>query len=416
MEVVWQVHLGQYFVDIKPNISNTSAQNLQRYRSQWSRKGLVPSLNEALTTLPKPQKIHFEFESFDRLFTSRLGGSVAQFYFQDLKDELFLHQPSSFKLNRRETLGSPDLTLSWSAALENPEKALKHLSEKSAKRVVVLGPIVSEKEKSFLESLREKYQVFVSPSEEINDKRSTLLMACLQGGLLELEESLLPIKTAHPEISFYFKRGSEYLEKPDHTLSHWNSVFCREETIPVLYFGFETWGVISPHEISREIETPWGPVVVLKNNLREFSLQPSQEWKGFDLFETLNSEELGYDPGPMCMGRGLKPQIVDFYLSQNLGTELDLPEVQAAGRAKFKNFIEAMSRQLSQLSSLNMSSDFTLTAERVTAQLTQELAFEAVGFMKAFSTYKVAGPLSPYIMKTLEPVLKSLNLKRELEQ
>lgn len=394
MKSIWQVQLGQYFIDISALDQKNSP---LRYRSQWSRKGLTASLNEALHTLPIPNEIQISFESFDRLFVSRLGGSVAQFYPQMLKDEVFLSQPHNFFSDRRETLGARDLSFSWTQSVQEPEQTLKLLSEKAVKRVVVLAPIVNEKDKVLLNLLSEKYQVFVSPTDQLNDKRSTLLKACLQGGLDEIEESIQAFKTTQPELKVQFLSRNESNEKTLDALSHWNSAFLKTNDQPEIYFGLETWGIKNPEIDSSTLPSPWGPFNLdNKNYLKKFSIQPSQEWKGCDPVEIKLGEELGYDPGPMMFGRGLKPLAIDFFVENKLESSNNLPEVQESGRLRFNNFIDAISRQLK---------DQKISISEISQRMICQISIEIVEALKGKKEATVRGPLAPYILPALKKQL-----------
>lgn len=81
----------------------------------------------------------------------------------------------------------------------------------------------------------------------------------------------------------------------------------------LLYLGLEDFILIKPQKYEKIYQSSFGPVGIHHVQQERLSLQPTQvispdEWKLFHYID----EELGFEPGPMVLGKSLTPCLLDL--------------------------------------------------------------------------------------------------------
>lgn len=167
----------------------------------------------------------------------------------------------------------------------------------------------------------------------------------------------------------------------------------------VLYFGIEEFLLFDLKEAQQRVwDSPVGPVAVNHPPVRPLNLQPTSmvepsPWGN----ASFDHQIAGYEPGPMSMGRGVKPLFLDLLY---IHTQQDWP-VELANRfnshtnSRIKETLSAMSRS---------SSGGGLEAEEIVEGLLR-LAFEQI-INEVLPSEKVTGVCGP-----LAPVMQSLFAK-----
>lgn len=115
----------------------------------------------------------------------------------------------------------------------------------------------------------------------------------------------------------------------------------------VLHLGLEDFVLISPQKWNDTWQSPWGAVENKTVAIKSLSIQPTLglELNAFKHFDFSQQTE-GWEPGPMSLGRGQKPTMIDLW-SENpkfAKTEGLQDRQVAAGVQKFKNSLFTLSK------------------------------------------------------------------------
>lgn len=107
---------------------------------------------------------------------------------------------------------------------------------------------------------------------------------------------------------------------------YFNSLFGRDVSLKhanqsydnILYFGLEDFSWINSLKTLNEFETEFGPVSIEFPDIQKMNIQPTQlispsKWNIAEFVD----EELHYEPGPMLLGRSLKPCFLDLLFFTN---------------------------------------------------------------------------------------------------
>jgi hypothetical protein len=107
--------------------------------------------------------------------------------------------------------------------------------------------------------------------------------------------------------------------------------------------------------------SPWGLLSGHVPNLQKLRLQPTCELIVDQYDElTFSTETIGFEPGPMVLGRAFRPSLFDVLQVQKIGEDF-VSFTQSSGVAKFRDTLKAMLRNAPKYNSLS--------AEEIAAEL-----------------------------------------------
>ncbi len=145
-----------------------------------------------------------------------------------------------------------------------------------------------------------------------------------------------------PLLAFCQERGVKIVDADHDSLEGSFSIFDRirkryknSGQDYLLWADFRSFTLLDLKTDQRVTETLWGPIAAATPRQRQMTLRPTslienQALSGNrDIFF-----DIGFDPGPMCFGRGIKPTFIDTLFALNY---LDVP-------AGFKDFINLASQ------------------------------------------------------------------------
>lgn len=138
----------------------------------------------------------------------------------------------------------------------------------------------------------------------------------------------------------------------------------------VLHLGLEGFFLVWPGEAVTERVSPWGLVPSSGSRIEKLPFQPTcllglDEWS-----EVAYEREVGYEPGPMSLGRGVRPTLFDVWACQGRLSCPDLdPLIKAEIFPRFRESFAALARH--SISFSELSQDVSL--ELFEAQIRQEV-------------------------------------------
>ena len=219
-------------------------------------------------------------------------------------------------------------------------------------------------------------QEFINPNLKLN--------IALDQGRSQHWSSILPLDTIFAQeylISNYFKRN---IPPKSNSLG--------------LYLGITNFQVFQVFQEGHQIwKSEYGPIAIRQPFYQDLFIQPTATiQEGFWRYPFVSSETPGYEPGPMCFGKSVKPTFLD---SLYLGGLLDN--------------IPGLSEQLVNKSRKRiLDTFFTYSKDSLSSEHILHLGIQ--GIVAELNKYPnnivyVAGPLASVIL----PLLKSVNSQKQ---
>jgi hypothetical protein len=176
----------------------------------------------------------------------------------------------------------------------------------------------------------------------------------------------------------------------------------------LLYLGVEDFWLLDGRWPERQHwRADYGPVALKHPAHVRVDLQATQlVEKSFWGVASLSHIEGGFEPGPMCLGKGLMPQYLDIlWMLGRIGEIKGLSDRWSEkSRPRIEEALTALARESGQ-TSRTAPRDLAIALENEGARrLASQLPLGA-------TELTVCGPLSPAIKPSLEPVLKNLGVK-----
>lgn len=422
------ISIGPSFVEISL-IESTQKINSQRF--YLPQEPLAQALKKFFSNLDiKPQKFFIASRYLEKIFDTKLGGSVAQVVTHGFENWPLLRQPvksSYFKAQpfRQEALASQELIFGLNERIDNKGQVLKSLETEDlefiasklklmeVKRVCVnllfaaANPVHQNQARDYFKA--QGFEVFCADrpqksNDEIPAWRQNILNACLAGTFSELKEEIeKAIDTAGFDKSqIYFADGNGDYFKDDFnkltsSLFAWaeslNRYFKKENTL--LYLGLESWYLLRPDRKFPHWESPWGMLETSSPWILKLKTQPTLEIEN-DFFGGIGfgKKELGFEPGPMSFGRSLKPSAFDV-LAESFS--LNLPQISVGGQTKMKDYLATLVKNRSAVSGLSAKDLMNQLLNQLVSKLMMEITFEAMD-----SEIVLAG----YFAEYLQPILQ----------
>jgi hypothetical protein len=377
MAIQLSVSLGSSFAEFALLESERPRRSLAFQRCYLPSEPLVTNLRQFLAknSQYKPAKALVSSRRLEKILDTRLGGSVAQIVTKGFENWPLLRQPIAnphFDIfpSRGEPLASQDLIFGVKERMGSEGQViqgldLEQLQEVSAQlkllnvqRVCVNFLFANKNQEHWKQACdffqQQGFLVFSSPTignDEMLTWRKNLLNASLYGTFQESKESVeLGCEGTIEKKQIFFLTGTDLVSD-----TNWQNLsgtlfgltkaladFYRANAQPVLYLGFEKWFWINPQKTEIAWDSPWGLLAEKRPNSVPMRIQPTQAVVLNELGDIILSEtELGYEPGPMVMGRAHKPTVMDLLVQQ---TKLEQPWVSQNGLQKYLETMKAMLR------------------------------------------------------------------------
>ncbi|MBO9668562.1 MAG: hydantoin utilization protein, partial [Bdellovibrio sp.] len=236
--------------------------------------------------------------------------------------------------------------------------------------------------------------------DEITRWRRNALNATISGLFSEIKKDILEgLQEAldAKEIFFLNSEGHTFQDEAQQRVS---SLFASYSALglqyqdagcDVLHLGLEDFVLISPKSWTDTWQSPWGIVENRQLKMTFLNVQPTlglalNDFKHFDF----NNNCEGWEPGPMSLGRGQKPTLIDLWAENPKLEKVEgLQDRQiAAGVQKFKNALLVMLK-----ASSNRDKETPALIKDMQSLALQKVVMESL-LMRAQKKVKVTGALA----------------------
>lgn len=342
------------------------------------KSGLQKFLQEA--GVEKIAKAYVASRFVEKILAYRLGGSVATVTTKGFENWAGMRQPQNSKVG---PLSSTDLFFSIeerSNAQGTLEKEISEtemtelvtkLREKQAKRVCIhfLNASKNPHNQNKLAEIltREGFEVFTPVADAVNNDevsqwRKNVLNASLSGTFEEVQEELNEgLKNFLPEgtRAVFFGANCQLFDKENHERlsSVWGAPAAwsralkkkQKDAFDILYLGLEQFSLINPAKEMQKWNSPWGMIHAPHTQSHLLSLQPTTSIEIGPWGEmTFSRTALGFEPGPMFMGRGQVPTFLDLWEDKTTTLKGVAERRSPQGLQKFKNQMMALNKASTQ--------------------------------------------------------------------
>jgi N-methylhydantoinase A len=394
--------------------------------------------------IEKIERIQVSSRFLDRILQSKLGGTVAQVITKGFENWSVVRQPAlthffNLQSDRQDPLASQDLIFGVPERVSASGQVLKSIdmtdlepiAEKlkmmNIQRVVINflhSSKNSENQNKAIQFFKSKgFQVFSLPrtakefDDEIPHWKENLLNACLFGSFQEHREEIQKGFGCKPEqIYFWTHKGQFFQNDPNHIFSSlygWTHLLtrtCESSKSQVLWLDLENWFVISPQKTESQIATAWGPVNWDGPQFYKLRIQPTQTLEPhFSGGLAASATEVGFEPGPMILGRGLRPTVFDALYVE---ADLQYPLSTAQGLEKWKSTMKTYLRGSEELKNLAPEKFVKKWVQGLCHQISDDLKlhcgekhFEVTGYFAEFF-YPHLKKADPHLSFRLDPLSK----------
>jgi N-methylhydantoinase A len=408
--------LGPSFAELCVTSTRGSSSFFFRKRAYLPKENLATcfqKLRDFMSSQPdgKIEKLVVSCRYLEKIFETKLGGSVAQVVTAGFENWPALRQPinpqyfSSHPL-RVEPLASQEHIFGIPERIDANGNVLKALTTSALEPIsaklklmeikkVCVNLLFAGKNDShetlvkdyFVEQGFEVYCTSRDSSsrDEVSAWRGHILNACLSGTFTEILGEIQKATSGllNPENIFFLDSLGELHQKPLNHLSSvlfgWTSQLPKDTKEPwVLNLGLETWS-LSSLDSKKSWQSPWGAVEVPHRRTVSLKVQPTQEIES-DLWGELSisARPATYEPGPMSWGRARKPLVVDVLFSQcpELTKEFE-SLIIPAGVQRYIDTLKILQRN-SSLASLEISQLEKSLIERILLGIEMEIPVSSV--------------------------------------
>jgi hypothetical protein len=380
----------------------------------------------------KPQSITICSSLLEKILDTKLGGTVAQIVTHGFENWPLLRQRLQNKYfelqpQRTEPLASQDLIFGINERINSKGEVLQEpsideleiiaakLKAQNVERICVnlLFADINSKHQGIVTEFFESkgFEVFSCRSTPSNDEilawRKNLLNASLSGTFKDVREEILEGCEGVFEASqlqFFDGDSSFFCEDKDRIAS---SLFGPAQSLSnfyqdatqVLNLGLERWYLLKPRIKKTHWLSPWGPLAGQVPELQNLILQPtSLVFLDESDQLTFSSETVGFEPGPMSMGKAFKPTLFDI-----LQIPLVLEDMSALvlpnGVTKFRDTLSAMLKN----SKNTLAGNLDEVARELTHFITDQIGLQV---MMEREDPKSAVVCTGLLARTLFPLLK----------
>jgi hypothetical protein len=185
-----------------------------------------------------------------------------------------------------------------------------------------------------------------------------------------------------------------------YSFAHYRSVGKTHPDCIILLCGLEEWVLIDSSEQTPITNLQFAEVAVETLRHQRCTMQPTCQispstWGTPEI----HLNEVGYEPGPILMGKGLKPSILDLICQEPDAIEITGLQLSPHSRSKQRWSESLMSFTSSRqgYGSISISD----TEQDLRQQLTDSLWSDILEFNSAQSPLILSGPLAPQVKKLL---------------
>lgn len=383
-----------------------SRENLKQSLQQFVTQNAPSALTAAFITLRLPKKL-LDFQP---------GSSIAHVTTAGFEHWLQICGSESQDLNSKGFLFSVSERILANGTIETPleatelESLAQKLTEAGKKKVClhllhsVTNPTHLHLATTFLTS--KGFEVFVPENSDAPDEikrwNKNALKANLAGVFTERKDELtsaLEGLVDAQKIYFLDSAGRPILSQNMQELECFFSsstllglAFGGKEKFDVLHLGLENFSLISSRQWSSTWQSPWGPVELAHLDCQELKVQPTSgvALNSLGRFDFTTHQE-GWEPGPMFIGRGQKPTLLDLWADNAKLAKVEGLEdrISPQGLQRFKNSLFALAKI-----SASKENEVPHITKELQSLALQRLAMEAV-LHRQSSKMIVTGPLSP---------------------
>lgn len=409
------IHIGSSFLE--------ASQNQKHQRIYFPKLGFKPSLKQLLQNfkITEDTEIIVSLEYLEKIFSTRLGGSVSQLVTQGFEDYLLVKE-ASYKSPSH--LGNPDLifpvneriladgTIHTILNLEDLEFIESKFSMMEVKKVAIhflhakTNPTHQNQVAEYFKS--KGYDVFVPNTSSTLDEgclwHRNLLNASLMGSFEEIKKELTEVlqeQTPPPKLFFLNGKGQIFQETPSQiaaTLlgSYSNLKRNADEqsaNSDVLYLGLQKFFFI-PQKIkmTSKLQSPWGPIELEHPEIKALTFNITSRLQIDEFHEISIEKKLGdFDPGPICFGRGLNLSLLDLWLY-----ELDPLQIEGLQGHIKSQLSSKITNTLMVLAKMAEKQEYSPSelSQSLKAQVVEEIWIQIAPYLNSES-FLIAGPLAP---------------------
>ena len=394
------LHRGVSFYDVC--LINPQGETLYESRWIYSKHRFRSQIESFLSSYSTSLKAVVLLDEFaDRLSGLRLGGSVAAVFPKGL-EKLTAQLQTSPIHSESVILVAPD---SWGQ--EWMDEALQSLKQHSIKRIAWQVEAPGEVVEFFQAQGFENFITEPLHPHPLLNWRRNLLNASCSGPILEITEELQStLKNLEVEVPIYWM--DEDLQAKTqvanrygltsvwtHLVGKWAQKKMGQKTDVFVLDWDGCFHIGQPTSLRW---TPWGPVSSLASlpSVQLLSIQPTQtleknlfgnwDWRG---------RADNFEPGPIFLGRGLKPTVLDIILPP------DLISTQFETKTDFS---EKLNRQISALMGLKHTEEIEREKAKLKRSAIQQWALEILQLAES-NCWLLLGPLAEAVQtefKTLQ--------------
>lgn len=344
-------------------------------------------LNPEISSLAPLQSITICSRFMERIYLSKLGGSVAQITTAGFEHWLAMNQETHAgalhgQKYRLEFLASQENVFGIRERVSESGEILQPLQIQELELIhgklkllgiqrVCINFLHSTKNPQHLSQAHQYfqelgYEVFSeknirsdNATTECERWRKNVLNACLWGTFQDIQDEIKKSLEGFsiPSIRYLNSEGQRIdAHSPEcRDMSSFLFGFAHLLTIKsarTLYLGAENWFWIERKSAINSVETtiwqsPWGPLALRSPQVRRLQAQPTLEmiqspWGGL-----LPSEnELGYEPGPMLFGRSLRLLSCDLLFDTDKD---ELIYISESGKKRFMEHMNTLQKNIPEL-------------------------------------------------------------------
>jgi N-methylhydantoinase A len=357
-----------------------------------------------------PDRVIVASRYLEKVLDSRLGGTVAQIVTAGFETWPVLRQPvltEQFTLQpyRQAPLASQELIFGVSARMDSQgaelspvdtaelESILVKFKSAGVKRVCVnllFAQMNDAHQKQIADFFgQHSFEIFAAPrgadsTDEMPAWRKNLINACLSGVFQEhfdeIAKGIEVVGGRRESVYFINSNGEPFQKDPDQIASSlfgWSHAIADslpKEDSAILYMGLESFYTIESGNPQTQWKSPWGPIEAKTCHHNRLFMQPTLEIINVPMGGIgLGEEELGYEPGPVCLGRGLRPTAIDLV---HLRKALPLPQASEKHNPKLMNLLSTLVRNSSDMGDISPAQLREELIEFLNARICTELVLK----------------------------------------
>jgi N-methylhydantoinase A len=380
-DVILALYVGESFAEAHLSQNKKKLHFHRWYLGKDGLKGgLIKFMQES--GIEKISKAYVASRFPEKVLAYRLGGSVAVLTTQGFENWPGTRQPLNSKasaLSSMDLLFAVDERTTAAGVVEREvgdvelTEIVEKLKQKQAKRICIhfLNAAQNSQNQQKVKSLLQQqgFEVFTPDQDALQPDeaalwRKNILNASLSGTFEEVQEDVhTALQTHLPEgqRAFFISGEGQLFDKENqHRLSSlWGAshIWARglqqksKPNLPfeILYLGLEMFTLLHPQKKNKTWQSPWGQVQSDRVQSHPLALQPTtaielSPWNELSFSRT----SIGYEPGPMFMGRGQLPTLLDLWGAETEGI-LGLDDRRSPqGLQKFKNQLWALNKAAAQ--------------------------------------------------------------------